>query len=76
MTNEIATTKSFQDRMKDKIREGIGDLLTDDDLKVLIDKGIDDVFFTTRYTGESYNRKEHPPLIHRSCQRAVDRAHA
>ncbi len=32
MSNEIATTKDFQERMFERIREQIGDLLTEEDL--------------------------------------------
>lgn len=41
---EIEISKSFEERMKDRVREGIGDLITDDDLRPLIIAGIKDVF--------------------------------
>lgn len=42
---EVVEAKSFQEKMKDRVREGIGDLITDEELKVLIESGIRDVFF-------------------------------
>lgn len=34
---DIATTKTFQERMFEKIRDQMGDLMTDEDLKKLVD---------------------------------------
>ena len=65
MSSEMVPTKTFQERVRDRIRETIGDLITDDDLMEIVQKGIDEVFFQTRTVQESaYNRKEIPPLIH------------
>lgn len=43
--NDIVAQKDFQERMTDRIRESIGELLTDEELKKLVDKGVEKVFF-------------------------------
>ena len=43
--SDIATTKDFQQRMFEKIRDQIGDLLTEDDLRKLVSTAMDKAFF-------------------------------
>ncbi len=63
---ELATPMSFQDRLKERLRDSIGELLSDDDLTALVERGIDEVFFQPRYVRRpgSYSSQELPPLIH------------
>lgn len=63
MSNEVATPKSFQEKMKERIRDSIGDLITDEELKVLISQGIKEVYFTEK-PGYSYGAKPTPALMH------------
>lgn len=42
---EIATTKTFQDRMFERVRDQMGDLLTDEDLKKIVDTAVQKAFF-------------------------------
>lgn len=44
MTN-IIENKNFEEKMKDRIKESIGDLITDEELKKLLDAAMYDVFF-------------------------------
>ncbi len=67
MSNEIQTNETFEEKLKTRIRESIGDLLSDDDLKKIIDRGLEEVFFTEKVTitGHYSNNKQiTPPLIH------------
>ena len=65
-TTSMVPVASFQDRLKERIRESIGELLSDDDLSTIVQRGIDEVFFqerripAPRYGHVSYE----PPLIH------------
>ena len=43
--NEIAIPASFEQKMKDRIKESIGELITDEELSALVLKGIDEAFF-------------------------------
>ena len=45
MSTEIQTSKSFQDKMYEKVRDNIGDLLSDEDLKKIINAAIEKAFF-------------------------------
>jgi hypothetical protein len=45
MTTEIATTKAFQDRMFERIRSQIGDLMTNEDLKKIVETAMQKAFF-------------------------------
>jgi hypothetical protein len=42
MSNEIQTNETFEGKLKTRIRESIGDLLSDDDLKKIIDRGLEE----------------------------------
>lgn len=45
MNTAVATTQAFQERMFERIRDQMGDLLTDEDLKRLVDSAMDRTFF-------------------------------
>ena len=61
---DIVPTKSFEEKLKDRIRDSIGELMTDEDLQRIVERGIDEVFFDERTEGYGYNLKRHSPLIH------------
>lgn len=48
MTTAIETTKNFQEKMFEKIRDQMGDLLTDEDLKRLVNTAVQKAFFEPR----------------------------
>jgi hypothetical protein len=54
MTNEISTTKNFQEKMFERIREQMGDLMTEDDLKALVDSAMKKAFFEPAYEKDLY----------------------
>ena len=68
MTNidtAIVQARTFEERMKDRIRESIGELLSDEDLQALVQRGVDEVFFKTHYVDDGrHQKREIPPLIH------------
>jgi hypothetical protein len=43
--NDITKTPTFQEKLNDRIRDSFGDLLTDEDLKPLVEKAIQQAFF-------------------------------
>ena len=67
-TTAVANPRSFEDRLRDRLRENIGDVMTDEDLKNLVDRGLDDILFKERIkqrTGGYHSSVEYdPPLIH------------
>ena len=54
MTTELDTSKSFQQKMMDRIRESIGELMTDEDLKEIVDRGMEEALFKPRCFRSSY----------------------
>ena len=79
MTNEIAIPGTFAERIKDRLREIIGDVITDDDLLDFVKRGIEHEFFERPLN--NYGRPEGKAVVHdmvRSClyeemQKAVKR---
>lgn len=64
MSADIQPAKSLQERVSDRIREQIGELLTDDDLKKLTEAAVKQAFFAPRVLMRDYGREElQPPLI-------------
>ena len=63
---DLATPMTFQERLKERLRDSIGELLSDDDLTALVERGIDEVFFQPRYERRpgAYSTETLPPLIH------------
>lgn len=45
MTTEVTTAVSFEQRMKDRIRESIGELISDEELQKMVHRGVEEVFF-------------------------------
>lgn len=60
MGNAVTTTKDFQERMFERIRDQIGDLLTEEDLKKLVDAAVQKAFFEKRTVviGDGWSRRE------------------
>lgn len=59
---EITTTKSFQERMFERVRDQMGDLLTDDDMKKIVDTAVNKAFFEERPSG-SYHAGPKPSVF-------------
>jgi hypothetical protein len=58
MTTEITVTKSFEERMMNMMKENVGTLFTPDDLKKIVEKGIEKMFFEKRTTTSAYSYRE------------------
>ena len=77
MTNEVSTPQTFEQRMKDRIRESIGDLITDEELQRMVERGVEEVFFKTGtkvINPGSYNSRteETPSLIHQMVKELLE----
>ena len=75
--NAVATQQTFEDRMKARIKDSIGDLITDEDLTKMLERGIEEVFFKEKVvkTGTYYNdTKVVPPLIHQVVKECLEPA--
>jgi len=59
----IVENKTFEERMKDRIKDSIGDLITDEDLTKLVNRGVEEVFFKKKTVRQNYQDVELPSLL-------------
>ena len=65
MTNAIITAGTFEEKMKARIRQSIGELISDAELAKLVETGIEQAFFARQQKEDSYGRKTTTePLIY------------
>jgi len=62
-TTAVATPETFQERMFIRIRESMGDLMTDDDLKKVVDTAMQKAFFEERRIQDGYHTKTLQPYF-------------
>lgn len=65
MNTNVELTKSFQEKIYDKIRENIGTLMSDEDMKKLVDTAMERAFFqpVIANRGSYHNETKDPPVI-------------
>lgn len=65
MTNEVAKPTSFEEKMRERIRESLGDLISDEELTKLIKKGIEEAFLAPVPVKNQYGQRQYdgPPFI-------------
>lgn len=61
--NQPALSKSFEERMFDQIKSQMGDLLTAEELKKILETAIEKAFFSERKDGCGYHAKTIEPLF-------------
>ena len=62
--SNVATNESFEAKMKTRIKESIGDLITDEELSKLINAQIKVIFLDRRVEDNGYSQAKHkPPLL-------------
>lgn len=54
MTTEVTTNESFQERMFKRVREQMGDLMTEAELKTIVDTALHKAFFEERVIKSSH----------------------
>ena len=62
-TTAITTPQTFQERMYGRVKELLGELLTEEEAKQLVDKAIQDALFSSKKIYNSYGSlvREEPP---------------
>ena len=67
MPNEVSKPKTLQERVTSRLQESIGDIITDEDLKPIVERGIHDVFFEEKEVRDSWGKitETRPALIHK-----------
>jgi 16S rRNA G966 N2-methylase RsmD len=63
MANEVAEMQDFQTRIFNKIREQMGELLTEKELKALLETAMEKAFFQERKVERGYNTVIEPPYF-------------
>lgn len=64
MSTDIERQKTFEERMMDRIKESVADLITDDELKKIIEKGVEKAFFEPRTGTDRWgNRSANEPSL-------------
>jgi uncharacterized hydantoinase/oxoprolinase family protein len=63
-TTAITENLSFKEKLMERIRDSIGDLISDDDLKNILEAGVDSALFERREIKDDYGRiKTIPSLV-------------
>jgi len=64
-TMAIAPVLTFEDRIKQRIKDSIGDLMTDEDLQKILARGVEETFFKPTYTKDQWGglKIQNEPLI-------------
>lgn len=61
---ELSETKTLQERINTRLAEQIGDLITEDDLKGIVERGVEDFLFKPRHVLRTYGGYDtHPALM-------------
>jgi hypothetical protein len=65
MTDEVVVAQTFEQKMKSKIRDSIGDLISEDELSKMITRSVEEVFFTKRPNPKrsSYGHSSEPEFL-------------
>lgn len=56
--NAVALTQDFQTKLFERIRDGIGELMTDEDLKRLVEAGMQKALFEERISYDNYHNRQ------------------
>jgi hypothetical protein len=75
----VTTPKTFEEKLTDRIKENIGDLIPDEELKKILERGIDKIFFQARPPAPNSGYSTQPrcslaeELAEKCIKEAVDR---
>lgn len=61
--NKPALSQTFEEKMREHVKEGFGKHITDEDIKKLIEKGVEDALFKDRPRAGQYRTEYDPPLM-------------
>jgi hypothetical protein len=57
----LTENKAFAERIFDRIKDGLGDLMTDEELKILLNRAVHEAFFKDRTVPNGYNGTRQEP---------------
>jgi hypothetical protein len=71
--SDIVPNLSFEQKMLKRIQDSIGDLMSDDDLKKIMERGIDAALFQRRRVQRDYGRYDDlPSLVEEATHRFLN----
>lgn len=66
--NDMVKSASFEEKLKDRIRDSIGELLSDEDLRRIVERGTEELLFKERIVLQQMRygteKAVKPPLVH------------
>lgn len=70
MAEELTKTASFQDRLMARIKDSIGELMTDEELKKIMERGVEEALFKPKVQYDNYNReiKREEPFVEKAVK--------
>lgn len=70
MNTQVQPAQNFQERMFARIKENMGDLMTDEELKKLLERAVEDAFFKPREELDRWGARSgtKPPLFVETVQ--------
>lgn len=79
MSTEITNPETFEQKLKNRIKDSIGDLISNEDLSKLVHRGVEEIFFQRRpnpkHNGYSSNTLVTiEPLLHELVRDAIQPA--
>lgn len=63
MSTELTNNKTFQERMFERVRDQMGDLMTEAELKTIVDTAMHKAFFEERTEHSGYNTYKKPSVF-------------
>lgn len=69
MSTDLAIPQTFEQKMMERIRESIGELMTEDDLKRIVERGVEQALFTRKEYGQAYDRRIEPSLVEKAVEK-------
>ena len=75
MGNDVVESKTFEERMLDRVKQNAESLMTDDELKKIIEKSMEATFFNERKDrsrAAGYHSYTLDPLAHEMCLKAYN----
>lgn len=66
-----AIPQSFEDKIKERLKKDIGDLIPDEALKTMVDKAIQDIFFKETVETSGYHSTKTPSWFHQEVDKLL-----
>lgn len=69
--SELTPQQQFQERIADRLRDDIGDLLPDEVLSEMVQRALQEMFFAKRHVSDGYRTRENPSWFEETVERRL-----